>query len=255
MSESNKLTKLNNEEMGTNLGTLGTFETLPSAVKEYPTQKENLTDPEDDGLSIGEEAYYKRSGFEAPSKYSPESGWMKHVQEALQEAFFEATRGGTLDKSAEKAIMHEFAKLRDIEGGPAIGEKVQFDVDGVVIFDSQEDVKSPKDSDVQYSPYASSLNSEAAISLDHVRRDVDSQLVIPFGPDEQIYGNFEGAAFCTHPDDPQRHLFGFLIRKPCYVTDTDQIIPGEFGDNEVKVLVPVFDSMSYVGANQFGLAA
>lgn len=249
MSESNEFTKLNNED------TLGTFETLPSAVKEYPTQKENLTDPEDDGLSIGEEAYYKRSGFEAPSKYSPESGWMKHVQEALRKAFFEATRGDTFDNSAKKEIMHELAKLRDVKGGPAIGEKVQFDVDGVVIFDSQEDVKSPKDSDVQYSPYASSLNSEAAISLDDVRRDVDSQLVIPFGPDEQIYGNFEGAAFCTHPDDPERHLFGFLIGEPCYVTDTDQIIPGEFGDKKVKVLVPVFDSMSNVGASQFGLAA
>lgn len=253
MSKSNEF-KLNNEEMGT-LGTLGTSETLPSVGEEYPVQKENLTDPEDDGLCIGEEAYYKRSGFEAPSKYSPESGWMKHVQEALRKAFFEATRGGTIDNSAKNAMMHEFAKLRDVEGGPTIGEKVQFDVDGVVIFDDREDVKSPKDSDVQYSSYASSLNSEAAISLDHVRRDVDSQLVIPFGPDEQIYGNFEGAAFCTHPDDPQRHLFGFLIRKPCYVTDTDQIIPGEFGDKEVKVLVPVFDSMSYVGANQFGLAA
>ena len=181
---------------------------------------------------------------------------MKHVQEALQEAFFEATRGGTLDKSAEKAIMHEFAKLRDVEGGPAIGEKVQFDVDGVVIFDG-EDVKSPKDSDVQYPPYASSLNSEAAISLDDVRRDVDSQLVIPFGPDEQIYGNFEGAAFCTHPDDPERHLFGFLIGRPCYVTDTDQIIPDEFGDKEVKVLVPVFDSRAILelAASQFGLTA
>lgn len=250
MSKSNKL--LNNKEMGT----LGTFETLPSAVKEYPTQKENLTDPEGDGLCIGEEAYYKRSGFEAPSKYSPESGWMKHVQEALQEVFLEATRDGTIDNSAKNAMMHEFAKLRDVEGGPAIGEKVQFDVDGVVIFGSQEYVKSPKDSDV-HSPYASSLNSEAAISLDDVRRDVDSQLVIPFGPDEQIYGNFEGAAFCTHPDDPQRHLFGFLIRKPCYVTDTDQIIPGEFGDKEVKVLVPVFDSRAILelAASQFGLAA
>ena len=250
MSESNKFTKPN-KEMG-----LGIFETVASAAVEYPTQKENLTDPEDDGLCIDEEAYYKRSGFEAPSKYSPESGWMKHVQEALQEAFFEATRGGTIDKSAEKVIMHEFAKLRDIEGGPAIGEKVQFDVDGVVIFGSQEYVKSPKDSDVQYSPYASSLNSEAAISLDDVRRDVDSQLVIPLGPDEQIYGNFEGAAFCTHPDDPGRHLFGFLVGKPCYVTDTDQIVPDEFGDDkEVKVLVPLFDSRSVVGASQFGLAA
>ena len=249
MSESNKFNKLNNKEMGT----LGTFETLASVVEKYPMQKENLTDPEGDGLCIGEEAYYKRSGFEAPSKYSPESGWMKHVQEALQEAFFEATRGGTIDKSAEKVIMHEFAKLRDIEGGPAIGEKVQFDVDGVVIFDSQEDVKSPKDSDVQYSPYASSLNSEAAISLDDVRRDVDSQLVIPFGPDEQIYGNFEGAAFCTHPDDPERHWFGVLVSEPCYVTDTDQIIPDEFGNK--KVFVPFLDSMSDVGASQFGLAA
>ena len=253
MSESNKLTKLNNEEMGT-LDTLGTFETLPSAVKEYPMPKENLTDPEGDGLYIGEKAYYKRSGFEAPSKYSPESGWMKHVQEALRKAFFEATRDGTFDDSAKKAMMHEFAKLRDVEGGPAIGEKVQFDVDGVVIFDSQEDVKSPKDSDVQYSPYASSLNSEAAISLDDVRRDVDSQLVIPFEPDEQIYGNFEGAAFCTHPDDPEHHLFGVVVREPCYVTDTDQIIPGEFGNK--KVLVPLFDSMRRdVGASQFGLAA
>lgn len=255
MSESNKFDKLNNEKIGT-LGTLGTSETLPSAGEKYPVQKENLTGPEGDGLCIGEEAYYKRSGFEAPSKYSPESGWMKHVQEALQEAFFEATRGGSLDKSAEKAIMHELAKLRDVEGGPAIGEKVQFDVDGVVIFGSQEYVKSPKDSDVQYSPYASSLNSEAAISLDDVRRDVDSQLVIPLGPDEQIYGNFEGAAFCTHPDDPERHLFGFLLGEPCYVTNTDQIIPGEFGDNK-KVLVLLFDSdsMSNVGASQFGLAA
>ena len=254
MSESNKFTKLNNEETGT----LGTSETLPSAVEkyQYPVQKENLTDPEDDGLSIGEEAYYKRSGFEAPSKYSPESGWMKHVQEALQEAFFEATRGGTIDKSAEKAIMHEFAKLRDVEGGPAIGEKVQFDVDGVVIFDSQEGVKSPKDSDVQYSPYASSLNSEAAISLDDVRRDVDSQLVIPLGPDEQIYGNFEGVAFCAHPDNRERQLLGVLIGYPCYVTDTDQIIPDEFGDNKkVKVLVPFFDRMIGLGASQFELAA
>ena len=246
MSKSNEFTKLN-KEMG-----LGAFETVASAaVEKYPTHKENLT--EADGLCISEEAYYKRSGFEAPSKYSPESGWMKHVQEALQEAFFEATCGGSLDKSAEKVIMHEFAKLRDVKGGPAIGEKVQFDVDKVVIFDSQEDVKSPKDSDVQYSPYASSLNSEAAISLDDVRRDVDSQLVIPFGPDEQIYGNFEGAAFCTHPDDPEHHLFGFLVGKPCYVTDTDQIIPGEFGDK--KVFVTVLDSMSVVGASQFGLAA
>ncbi len=245
MSESNKF-KLNNKEMGT-------FETLALAVEKYPKQKENHT--EADGLCIDEKAYYKRSGFEAPSKYSPESGWMKHVQEALQEAFFEATRGGSLDKSAEKVIMHEFAKLRDVEGGPAIGEKVQFDVDRVVIFDGQEDVKSPKDSDVQYSPYASSLNSEAAISLDDVRRDVDSQLVIPFGPDEQIYGNFEGAAFCTHPDDPERHLFGFLVGKPCYVTDTDQIIPDEFGDKEVKVFVPLLDSMRNVGASQFELAA
>jgi len=241
--------KLNNKEMG-----LGTSETLASAAVEkyqYPMQKENHT--EADGLCIGEEAYYKRSGFEAPSKYSPESGWMKHVQEALQEVFLEATRDGTIDNGAKNAIMHEFAKLRDVEGGPAIGEKVQFDVDGVVIFDSQEDVKSPKDSDVQYSSYASSLNSEAAISLDDVRRDVDSQLVIPFGPDEQIYGNFEGAAFCTHPDDPERHLFGVLVSEPCYVTDTDQIIPGEFGDK--KVFVTVFDSMSNVGASQFGLAA
>lgn len=245
MSESNEFTKPNKE--------MGTFETLALAVEEYPMPKEKLTDPEGDGLCIGEEAYYKRSGFEAPSKYSPESGWMKHVQEALQEAFFEATRGGTIDNRAKKAIMHEFAKLRDVEGGPAIGEKVQFDVDGVVIFDSQEDVKSPKDSDVQYSPYASSLNSEAAISLDDVRRDVDSQLVIPFGPDEQIYGNFEGAAFCTYPDDPERHLFGFLVGNPCYVTDTDQIIPGEFGNK--KVFVTVLDSMSNVGASQFGLAA
>lgn len=252
MSESNKFTKLN-KEMGT-LGILDTSETLPSVGEKYPVPKENLTDPEADGLCIGEEAYYKRSGFEAPSKYSPESGWMKHVQEALQEVFLEATRDGTIDNGAKNAMMHEFAKLRDVEGGPAIGEKVQFDVDGVVIFDSQEDVKSPKDSNVQYSPYASSLNSEAAISLDDVRRDVDSQLVIPFGPDEQIYGNFEGAAFCTHPDNPEHHLFGFLVGKPCYVTDTDQIIPDEFGDNE-KVLVPLFDSMSDVGASQFGLAA
>lgn len=243
MSESNKF-KLNNKEMGT-------FETLALAVEKYPMQKENHT--EADGLCIGEEAYYKRSGFEAPSKYSPESGWMKHVQGALQGAFFEATRDGTIDNSAKKAIMHEFAKLRDIEGGPAIGEKVQFDVDGVVIFGGQEDVKSPKDSEVQYSPYASSLNSEAAISLDDVRRDVDSQLVIPFGPDEQIYGNFEGAAFCTHPDDPEHHWFGVVVREPCYVTDTDQIIPGEFGDK--KVLVPLFDSMRDVGASQFELAA
>ena len=246
MSESNKFTKPN-KEMG-----LGTSETVASAaVEKYPKQKENHT--EADGLYIGEEAYYKRSGFEAPSKYSLESGWMKHVQEALQEVFLEATRDGTIDNSAKNAMMHEFAKLRDVEGGPTIGEKVQFDVDGVVIFDGQEDVKSPKDSDVQYSPYASSLNSEAAISLDDVRRDVDSQLVIPFGPDEQIYGNFEGAAFCTHPDDPERHLFGVLVGKPCYVTDTDQIIPGEFGDK--KVFVPVLDSMSDVGASQFGLAA
>ncbi len=252
MSKSNEFTKLNNEEMGT----LGTSETLPSAAEKYPMPKENLTDPEGDGLCIGEEAYYKRSGFEAPSKYSPESGWMKHVQKALQEVFLEATRDGTIDSSAKKVIMHEFAKLRDVEGGPAIGEKVQFDVDGVVIFDGQENVKSPKDSDVQYSPYASSLNSEAAISLDDVRRDVDSQLVIPLGLDEQIYGNFEGAAFCTHPDDPERHLFGFLVGKPCYVTDTDQIIPGEFGNKKVKVLVPLFDSMRRdVGASQFGLAA
>ncbi len=248
MSESNKL-ELNNEEMGT----LGTFEAVASAVEKYPKQKENHT--EADGLCIGEEAYYKRSGFEAPSKYSLESGWMKHVQEALQEVFLEATRDGTIDNSAKNAMMHEFAKLRDVEGGPTIGEKVQFDVDGVVIFDGQEDVKSPKDSDVQYSPYASSLNSEAAISLDDVRRDVDSQLVIPFGPDEQIYGNFEGAAFCTHPDDPERHLFGFLVGKPCYVTDTDQIIPDEFGDKEVKVFVPLLDSMRNVGASQFELAA
>jgi hypothetical protein len=247
MSESNEFTKLNNED------TLGTFETLPSAVEEYPVPKENLTDPEGDGLCIGEEAYYKRSGFEAPSKYSPESGWMKHVQEALREVFLEATRDGSLDKSAEKVIMHEFAKLRDVEGGPTIGEKVQFDVDKVVIFDSQEDVKSPKDSDVQCSPYASSLNSEAAISLDDVRRDVDSQLVIPFGPDEQIYGNFEGVAFCTHPDNCERQLLGVLISDPCYVTNTDQIISGEFGNK--KVLVPFFDSMSNVGASQFGLAA
>lgn len=254
MSKSNEFTKLNNEEMGT-LGTLGTSETLASAVEKYPVQKENLTDPEGDGLCIGEEAYYKRSGFEAPSKYSPESGWMKHVQEALRKAFFEATRDGTIDKSAEKAMMHEFAKLRDVEGGPAIGEKVQFNVDGVVIFDGQENVKSPKDSDVQYSPYASSLNSEAAISLDDVRRDVDSQLVIPLGPDEQIYGNFEGAAFCTHPDDPERHCFGFLVSEPCYVTDTDQIIPDEFGDKKVKVFVTVLDSMRGVGASQFELAA
>ena len=245
MSESNEFTKLNNED------TLGTFETLPSAGEKYPMQKENHT--EADGLCIGEEAYYKRSGFEAPSKYSPESGWMKHVQEALREVFLEATRDGSLDKSAEKVIMHEFAKLRDVEGGPTIGEKVQFDVDKVVMFDSQEDVKSPKDSDVQYSPYASSLNSEAAISLDDVRRDVDSQLVIPFGPDEQIYGNFEGAAFCTHPDDPERHWFGVLVSEPCYVTDTDQIIPDEFGNK--KVFVPFLDSMSDVGASQFGLAA
>jgi hypothetical protein len=249
MSESNKF-KLNNKEMGT----LGTFETVASAVEKYPNpmQKENHT--EADGLCIGEEAYYKRSGFEAPSKYSLESGWMKHVQEALQEVFLEATRDGTIDNSAKNAMMHEFAKLRDVEGGPTIGEKVQFDVDGVVIFDGQEDVKSPKDSDVQYSPYASSLNSETAISLDDVRRDVDSQLVIPFGPDEQIYGNFEGAAFCTHPDDPERHWFGVLVGEPCYVTDTDQIIPDEFGDNK-KVFVPLLDSMSDVGANQFGLAA
>lgn len=249
MSESNKFTKLNNEEMGT----LGTFETLPSAVEkyQYPMQKENHT--EADGLCIGEEAYYKRSGFEAPSKYSPESGWMKHVQEVLQEAFFEATRDGTIDKSAEKAIMHKLAELRDVEGGPAIGEKVQFDVDRVVIFDGQEDVKSPKDSDVQYSPYASSLNSEAAISLDDVRRDVDSQLVIPLELDEQIYGNFEGVAFCTHPDNCERQLLGVLISDPCYVTNTDQIISGEFGNK--KVLVPFFDSMSNVGASQFELAA
>lgn len=247
MSESNKFTKPN-KEMG-----LGTSETVASAaVEKYPKQKENHT--EADGLYIGEEAYYKRSGFEAPSKYSPESGWMKHVQGALQEVFLEATRDGTIDNSAKNAMMHEFAKLRDVEGGPTIGEKVQFDVDGVVIFDGQEDVKSPKDSDVQYSPYASSLNSEAAISLDDVRRDVDSQLVIPFGPDEQIYGNFEGAAFCTHPDDPERHLFGVLVGEPCYVTDTDQIIPDEFGDDK-KVFVPLLDSMSDVGANQFGLAA
>lgn len=252
MSESNKFTKPN-KEMGTlgTLGTLGTSETLPSVGEKYPTQKENLT--EADGLGISEEAYYKRSGFEAPSKYSPESGWMKHVQEALQEVFLEATRGGTFDNSAKNVMMHEFAKLRDVEGGPTIGEKVQFDVDGVVIFDGQEDVKSPKDSDVQYSPYASSLNSEAAISLDDVRRDVDSQLVIPFGPDEQIYGNFEGAAFCTHPDDPEHHLFGVVVREPCYVTDTDQIIPGEFGNK--KVLVPLFNSKGVVGASQFGLAA
>lgn len=248
MSESNEFTKPN-KEMGS-----GTSETLPSAVEkyQYPVQKENHT--EADGLCIDEKAYYKRSGFEAPSKYSPESGWMKHVQEALQEAFLEATRDGTIDNSAKNAMMHEFAKLRDVEGGPAIGEKVQFDVDGVVIFDGQEDVKSPKDSDIQYSPYASSLNSEAAISLDDVRRDVDSQLVIPFGPDEQIYGNFEGAAFCTHPDNPERHWFGVLVGEPCYVTDTDQIIPDEFGDNE-KVFVPLLDSMSDVGASQFGLAA
>lgn len=245
MSESNEFTNLNNKETGT-------FETLASVVEKYPMPKENLTDPEGDGLCIGEEAYYKRSGFEAPSKYSPESGWMKHVQEALREAFFEATRDGTIDNSAKNAMMHEFAKLRD-EGGPAIGEKVQFNVDGVVIFDGQEDVKSPKDSDVQYSPYASSLNSEAAISLDDVRRDVDSQLVIPFGPDEQIYGNFEGAAFCTHPDDPEHHLFGVVVREPCYVTDTDQIIPGEFGNK--KVLVPLFNSKGVVGASQFELAA
>ena len=250
MSKSNKF-ELNNKEMGT----LGAFETLPSAGEKYPVPKENLTDPEDDGLCIDEEAYYKRSGFEAPSKYSPESGWMKHVQEALQEVFLEATRGGTFDNSAKNVMMHEFAKLRDVEGGPAIGEKVQFNVDKVVIFDSQEDVKSPKDSDVQYSPYASSLNSEAAISLDDVRRDVDSQLVIPFGPDEQIYGIFEGAVLCTHPDNPEHHLFGVVVREPCYVTDTDQIIPGEFGDKEVKVLVPFFDSMIGLGASQFELAA
>ena len=60
MSESNKFTKLN-KEMG-----LGTSETVASAaVEKYPKQKENLTDPEGDGLCIGEEAYYKRSGFEA----------------------------------------------------------------------------------------------------------------------------------------------------------------------------------------------
>ena len=141
MSKSNEFNNLNNKGMGT-------FETLPSAGEKYPMQKENHT--EADGLCIGEEAYYKRSGFEAPSKYSPESGWMKHVQEALREAFLEATRDGTIDNSAKNAMMHEFAKLRDVEGGPPIGGKVQFNVNRVVIFDDQEDVKSPKDSDVQY---------------------------------------------------------------------------------------------------------
>ena len=70
MSKSNEFTKLNKE--------MGTFETLALAVKEYPVPKENLTDPEADGLCIGEKAYYKRSGFEAPSKYSRE--WLDEAR-------------------------------------------------------------------------------------------------------------------------------------------------------------------------------